>query len=72
MWKLKHWLFGWDYILIRFGTGHYRRKIVKTFDGIYYINMDMLHYEPIKLTAETCKERDVMWLTCNPDKYIKE
>lgn len=66
MWKLKHWLFGWDYVKIRYAFDYHVRRIRTSYNGVHYCNWwgDILYL--------TDNFRDKIWLTCNPDKYIKE
>lgn len=37
MWKVWHWLFGWDYVWVNFDFDDYVRKVRKTPNGIEYI-----------------------------------
>lgn len=68
MWKLKHWLFGWDYIVWKNSADSGIARIRISPDGIVWY----WRYFNIKLFDKISDSKQVIWLTCNPDKYIKE
>lgn len=63
-----NWLFGWDYI-------QWRNSVDS---GIARIRIDGMgrvwywRYKNIKLADYVNKPEDVLWLTCNPNKYFPE
>lgn len=68
MYKLLHWLFGWDYIYYKFYfSGYYkfflgRVRVSKT--GQVYTKK---HGRIYHIERDAIEEH--LWLTCHPDKY---
>lgn len=66
MYKLKHWLFGWDYIKIRYPiSGSGISRVRKLSGGTLGFRM----YDGVCLSGEIKYASQVFWLTCNPSKY---
>ena len=67
MYQLLHWLFGWDYIQWRNSADR----------GIARVRLDgagrvwYWRYRNLALADEIRDAKQVLWLTCSPDKYIK-
>ena len=66
MWRLFNYLFGWDYIYWNNGISSGIARIHKDFNGgaWYYL------YKVITVIGRVRNANDVVWLTCEPDKYI--
>lgn len=66
MWKLWHWLFGWDYI--HWDTGHHqgiaRLWHDQTGRVVYWQYQSISSLRIIEHPAE------VTWLTCSPEKFF--
>lgn len=65
MYKLYHWLFGWDYI-------QWRNSAAQGVARVYKSHCGRIYYWRYKITdlADDIKTRDqVLWLTCSPEKY---
>lgn len=67
LWRLWHWLFGWDYIVWT-GPGFIAvSRVFNDGDGrtYYWVSRSAC------LTHEITAAKDVIWLTCKPSKYLK-
>lgn len=68
MWRLMNWLFKYDYIAWNnaYDNGTARVRVMP--DGkVYYYQYKHIGY----IKVITIKEQ-VLWLTCKPEKYLKE
>lgn len=68
MYKLLHKLFGWDYIAWNNSADHGIAKVIVLPDGkiCYY------RYKSTKLIDIIHEPKQVLWLTCKPEKYFSE
>lgn len=67
LWKLKHRLFGWDYIAWRNTADDGVARVHNDGQGATYY----WRYPSVKI-ADRIRDRDqVLWLTCPPEKYLK-
>lgn len=64
MWRIFHFLFGWDYIQWRMGCHHGISRVRVNPEGIQFVWANGTAYELKYLT-------DVFWITCKSEKYIK-
>lgn len=67
MWKLYHKLFGWDYI-------HWHNTVDQGVRRVYKDGLNRVYYVRYFITGvfDIVKDpKDVIWLTCSPDKYFK-
>lgn len=66
MYRLLHWLFGWDYIQWS-NSAHQgvARVYVDGMGRVFY-----WRYKVTKLVDIIQKPEQVIWLTCEPDKYF--
>jgi len=66
MYKLKHYLFGWDYIVWRNSCDGGIARVHKTKDGtVWYWRYKITH-----LIDRITDPKDVIWLTCHPKDYF--
>jgi hypothetical protein len=68
MYKLKHWLFGWDYIAWS-NTAHQGiARIQKDHNGrVWY-----WRYRKTEVADVITNADQVLWLTCKPQKYLQQ
>ena len=67
LYKLKHKLFGWDYIHWKnFITAGIARVHVARDGKVYY-----WRYKTTKVLDEIKEPNQVTWLTCKPEKYFR-
>ena len=68
MYKLWNFLFGWDYIHWSNRSGDGIARVSKTPDGkAYYFR------SRIGIIIDVIRKKDqVLWLTCLPEKYLKD
>lgn len=66
MYKIKHFLFGWDYIQWSNSCDHGIARIFKTNDGtvVYW------RYKITNVLDIVHNSNQVNWLTCHPNKYF--
>jgi hypothetical protein len=65
MWKLIHWIFGYDYIYwANTADNGIARVCVDSLGNPYYFR-----YRMTGLIDKITDPDKVMWLTCHPDKY---
>ena len=68
MYRLKHFIFGWDYIHWDNGCDQGIARVYKTKEGkIYY-----WRYRIIDVLDVIHRPDQVIWLTCKSDKYFKQ
>jgi len=67
MYKLLHFLFGWDYIYWKNSADRGIARVFLTRDGrcCYY------RYKSVGLIDEIKSPAQVLWLTCPPENYIQ-
>lgn len=66
MWKIWNKLFGWDYIYWSNSSDQGVARIHKDYDeGCFY-----WRYKSTELADRVTMKRQVIWLTCSPDKYL--
>lgn len=66
MWKLWHWLFGWDYVQWSNCADQGVARVHRAYDGrVYY-----WRYRVPKVADVVAKPEQVLWLTCPPSKYM--
>ena len=65
MYKIKHFLFGWDYIQWRNTADQGIARVIKLPDGriVYW------KYKSTQLLDEITDRTKVYWLTCKPSKF---
>lgn len=65
--KIKHYLFGWDYVYWHNSADQGIARVFQAMDGsvVYY------RYRASQLLDTVTKPSQVVWLTCHPDKYFK-
>lgn len=65
MYRIKKYLFGWDYIQWDNGVDRGIARVIKLPDGkvVYW------RYRLIKVLDEINKSAQVRWLTCHPSKF---
>lgn len=66
MYKLLNFLFGWDYIYWRNSIDSGIARIRTSPDGTVWF----WRYKSIKVIDKIEYKNDVMWLTCQPEKYL--
>ena len=67
MYKILNYIFGWDYIYWRNTASQNIARVFLTADGkaVYW------RYKNISVLDEIKTKDQVLWLTCNPEKYMK-
>lgn len=68
IWRLFHWLFGWDYVA-------WSNCVDVGISRVWVDGMGRLCYWRYLLcdfVDVIVEPNDVIWLTCPPEKYIKE
>lgn len=68
MYKLLNYLFGWDYIYWHNSCAQGIARVYLAPDGACYY----WRYRSIKVLDIIYKPSCVTWLTCTPDKYLKD
>lgn len=68
MYKLLHFLFGWDYISWHNTVAYGVARIYKNPNGTVYY----WRYKTTQLLDVITQPKQVIWLTCSSDKYFKE
>lgn len=66
MYKLYHFLFGWDYIFWKNSADAGIARVFKTPDG----KINYFRYKITNLIDEIESKEQVTWLTCKPEKYF--
>lgn len=66
MYRIKNFLFGWDYISWCNGVDYGIARVMKLDDGkvIYW------RYKLTNVLDEIKDKDEVYWLTCHPSKYL--
>ena len=76
MYKLWHFLFGWDYIYWQNSVANGIARVHKTPDGQpYYYRYKLtklIDIIPSPSVKQPWYNKPVMWLTCSPSKYFPE
>lgn len=67
MYKIWNKLFGWDYVAWENSADHGIARVYKNSFQIYYCR-----YPLTKVFDEIKSKEQVIWLTCNSDKYFEE
>lgn len=67
MYKILHWLFGWDYIGWYNSADNGIARVFNDSTGRTFY----FRYRITKLIDEIHKPEQVIWLTCKPEKYLK-
>lgn len=68
MYKILHWLFGWDYIAWENSWDEGIAKVHVSANGrVWY-----WRYRNIAVWDEIKASDQVLWLTCHPDKYLNK
>jgi hypothetical protein len=65
--KILNYLFGWDYILWSNSADQGISRVITLHDG----TLGYWRYKYTTCFDEIIRPRDVRWLTCDPEKYIK-
>lgn len=66
IYKILNKLFGWDYIYWQNTCAQGIARVYKSPDGIVYY----YRYKTTKLIDKITNQKQVIWLTCKPEKYI--
>ncbi len=66
IYKLLNKLFGWDYIAWHNSADDGVARVYKDYAGNAYY----WRYKNTKVTDTIIVPEQVLWLTCNPDKYL--
>lgn len=66
MWKIFHELFGWDYIQWRNNADSGVARVYKDGDGVCWY----WRYKNTKVADRIKTADQVLWLTCEPGKYL--
>lgn len=67
IYKILNKLFGWDYIYWENCADQGTARVYKSPDGIIYY----YRYKSTGLIDKITSQKDVIWLTCKAEKYIK-
>ena len=62
-WRLKNYLFGWDYVSYQFGSSSYQSRVRKIPNGDVY-------YKHANIKTIINPNTKLIWLTCLPEKYM--
>ena len=65
-WRLAHWLFGWDYIQWTNFADQGVARVYADHNGRAYY----WRYKAVHLADEIRQPEQVLWLTCEPSKYM--
>ena len=68
MWKLNHWLFGWDYVYWENSATQGISRVYKAESGQIYF----YQFKVINVIKKITHPDDVLWLTCSPSKYFED
>ena len=66
IYKLLHKLFGWDYIAWENTADNGIARVFKDENNCVYY----WRYKGIKVADRILSKDQVIWLTCNPDKFL--
>lgn len=68
MYKILHWIFGWDYIAWGNSADDGISRVIKNPDG----SVIYKRYFIMKIYDRITHKEQVVWLTCKPEKYFPE
>lgn len=68
MYNILNKLFGWDYVAWRNSADSGIARVFTDGDGVAYY----FRYKNTKVVDRIYDKNIVIWLTCNPDKYMKD
>ena len=66
IWPLLNKIFGWDYVAWSNSAASGVARVHRDYTGVTYY----WRYKITGLSDEIKDPRQVLWLTCSPDKYI--